>query len=157
MRSLSETILSALVSGSVAGVVTAGVNGALAVQRGRSPWQPLNATSHWLHGDDAAHVRGVDAAHTVVGAVTHHGSSVFWAFFFEMWLASRPPRRPAEILRDATVMSGIAALVDYALVPRRVTPGWEEVLPPRSIAVTYGALAVGLAAGALLSRAMRGE
>lgn len=157
MRTLTETILSSLVSGSVAGVVTAGVNGALAAQRGRPPWQPVNATSHWLHGDAAGDFPGVDAAHTGVGLATHQGSAVFWAFVFETWLANRPPRGPAEMLRDATVMSGIAALVDYGLVPKRVTPGWEEVLPPRSIAVTYAALALGLAAGALLSRSMRGD
>lgn len=146
---------SATISGSLAGLVASVALAALARSEGRSAFQPTNATSHWLHGDEAGRVRGVDAAHTGLGFATHQASAMFWAYPFEFWLSTRPPRAPLELLRDAAVMSGVAAVVDYGIVPRRLTPGWEEVVSPRSIAIAYGALALGLAAGGLLTQRLR--
>jgi hypothetical protein len=54
-------------------------------------------------------------------------------------------------------MSAIAAAIDYGVTPKQLTPGWELVLSKRSMAATYGAMALGLAAGALLARAWLGE
>jgi hypothetical protein len=53
------------------------------------------------------------------------------------------------------VVAAIAAAVDYGLVPKRLTPGWESVLSKRSILATYGVLALGLAAGAMLTQGGR--
>jgi hypothetical protein len=39
----------------------------------------------------------------------------------------------------------VAAVVDYGLVPKRFTPGWEDPLPIRSIAGGFAGLALGLA------------
>jgi hypothetical protein len=55
-------------------------------------------------------------------------------------------------LRKAALISALAAGVDYGLTPRRLTPGWENVLSKPAMALTYGAMALGLAAGALLNR-----
>jgi hypothetical protein len=143
--------LSALVTGTVASIATTAVLAALARAEGRRAAQPTNATSHWLHGEMAGAVRRADAPHTLVGYASHHASAVFWAIPFETWLAARPPRSAIGLLRDATVMAGIAAAVDYALVPKRLTPGWESVLSKRAIAATYVAMALGLAAGAMIS------
>jgi hypothetical protein len=143
--------LSALVTGTFASIATTAVLAALARAEGRRAVQPTNATSHWLHGEMAGAVRRADAAHTLVGYATHHASAVFWALPFEAWLAARPPRTALHVLRDASAMAGIAAVVDYALVPKRLTPGWESVLSKRAIAATYVAMALGLAAGAMVS------
>lgn len=146
---------SALVSGSVASVAAAAALAILARAEGKGALQPVNATSHWLHGEEAGHFRRADAAHTLVGFTTHHASALFWALPFEIWLARHPPRSRTHLLRDAAVMSAIAAAVDYGMVPKRLTPGWEEVVSKRSIAVAYGALALGLFAGAMLTRHWR--
>jgi hypothetical protein len=82
---------------------------------------------------------------------------VFWAVPFEAWLAARPPRTTAGLLRDACAMSAIAAAIDYGVTPKRLTPGWELVLSKRSMVATFGAMALGLAAGALIARAGLGE
>jgi hypothetical protein len=129
----------------------------LARAEGKSAVQPTNATSHWLHGDRAASYREPDAAHTLIGYTTHHASAVFWAVPFEAWLAARPPRTTAGLLLDACAMSAIAAAIDYGATPKRLTPGWELVLSKRSMVATYGAMALGLAAGALVTRAWLGE
>jgi hypothetical protein len=149
--------LSALVTGTAASVISTAALALLARREGKSAFQPTNATSHWLHGDRAASHREPDAAHTLVGYATHHASAQFWAVPFEAWLATRPPRTPAGLLRDACAMSAIAAAVDYGVTPKRLTPGWELVLSKRSMAATYGAMALGLAAGALVARTWLGE
>jgi hypothetical protein len=150
-----QTGLSAAISGTVVSVATTAVLGLLARTEGKGALQPTNSTSHWLYGDKAGSVRRADVAHTLVGYGTHHASSIFWAFLFETWLASRPPRPPLVMLRDALGAAAIAAAVDYGLVPKRLTPGWETVLSKRSIAATFLAMAIGLAAGGMINEELR--
>lgn len=147
-----QTGLSAAISGTVVSLATTAVLALLARNEGKGILQPTNSTSHWLHGEQAGSVRHGDVAHTLVGYGTHHASSVLWALFFESWLASRPPRPPLVMVRDALGTAAIAAAVDYGLVPRRLTPGWEAVLSKRSIAATFLVMAAGLAAGGMLSQ-----
>ena len=144
--------LAALVTGTAASVFSAAALAALARNEGKGAAQPLNATSHWLHGDEAASVQRADAAHTAVGGATHHASALFWAVPFEAWQQYQPAPTTGALLRDAAAMSAIAAAVDYGLTPKRLTPGWELVLSKRSLAATYAALALGLVAGSLLAR-----
>lgn len=147
--------LSASISGSIASIVSTATLAALARAEGKGALQPTNSTSHWLHGSFAGQVREMDVPHTLTGYATHHASAIFWAFPFERWLQSRPPRSPGQMLIDAAGMSVIAAAVDYGLAPKRFTPGWEDVLSVRSIGIAYGALALGLAAGALVTQSLR--
>lgn len=147
----AQLLASTLVTGSVAIAALA----ALAKMEGKHAAQPVNSTSHWLHGEKAARVGRIDAAHTGVGLATHHASALFWALPFEAWLAAHPPRSPVELARDAAVMSMIAAIVDYGITPKRLTPGWELTLSRKSMAGAFAGLALGLAAGALVSRRIR--
>lgn len=147
--------LAASVSGSIASIVSTATLAALARAEGKGALQPTNSTSHWLHGSFAGQVREMDVPHTLTGYATHHASAIFWAFPFERWLQTRPPRSPGQMLIDAAGMSVIAAAVDYGLAPKRFSPGWEDVLSVRSIGIAYGALALGLAAGALVTQGLR--
>jgi hypothetical protein len=151
----SQIGLSAVVTGTVAALVSTAALAALAKLEGKGALQPTNATSHWLKGDRSANVDEADAEHTLVGFATHHASAVFWAAPFEAWLAANPPRSFGALLRDAAVMSGIAAVVDYGAAPRRFTPGWELVLSGRSMLASYASLALGLALGAVASDRVR--
>jgi len=49
----------------------------------------------------------------------------------------------------------LAAIVDYGLLPKNLTPGWEEPLPVRSVAGGFGGLALGLALGGLITSRLR--
>ena len=120
---------------------------ALARAEGKAAAQPLNATSHWLHGEPASHLRGIDAAHTGVGLATHAAATLFWAVLFERWTARRRGSVP-----DALALSAFAALIDYTITPKRFTPGWEFVLTKRAMAGAYAAMALGIAAGTALAR-----
>jgi len=152
MNRLSDIVASALISGTVAGMVSTAALAALAKAEGKRAPQPTNSTSHWLHGDDAGGYDRIDLAHSAVGFGTHQTSAIFWALPFQAWLASHPPRSPLELLRDAAVMSAIAAAVDYGVTPKRLTPGWELTLSNRSMVAAFASLAFGLASGALVAR-----
>jgi hypothetical protein len=129
----------------MAALCAAAVLAAASKLEGNSPAAPLNATSHWLHGDNAAAEEGVDIAHTGVGFLTHHSAAIFWAGLFD--ILRRYSRRGgfAHVARDAALASSTAAAVDYIFTPHRLTPGWELVLSKRSMALAY----IGMAAGFL--------
>ena len=148
----SRTLRSALLSGSCASLASAAALAVAARLEGKGALQPINATSHWLHGDDAGSRTGLDGAHTGVGYATNHLASIFWAVFLEAWLARRRPAGAGSMLRDAVAMSAIAAVVDYRATPKRFTPGWELVLSRKGMALGYAGLAIGLAIGAGRSR-----
>lgn len=82
---------------------------ALARNTGKGALQPLNATSHWLHGPEAGRVRGVDAAHSGVGIATHGLSALFWAVPYALWLGRKPRRSETEIVGGAIVTTLVAA------------------------------------------------
>ncbi len=146
----------AAVSGSVASVASSVALALLARANGLSPLRPVNATSHWLHGDGAARFEGADLAHTAVGTATHHAATLFWAVIFEAWLGRRRLSAPG-MLRHAMALSALAAAVDYGATPHRFTPGWELVLRPRDMAAAYVAMGLGLAAGSLAVRGTPGS
>jgi hypothetical protein len=155
MSKLSALITSTAISGTIASAVSAIVLGFLAKAEGASPLQPINATSHWLHGEEAGKVKELDATHTPIGVATHQGACVFWATLFETMRLGKPDAGPATIARDAVAVSMIAAVVDYGLVPKRLTPGWEQPLPIRSVAGGFAGLALGLAVGGFVTQRLR--
>ncbi len=140
----------AVTSGSVAAAMSSIALAALAVGAGKAAPQPLNATSHWLHGAGAAEIRTLDVAHTGVGYATHHAATIFWAAFFEAWVGARPVTRKGQVVTRALAVSALAAVVDYTITPKRLTPGWEYVLSKRAMGLVYVAMAAGFAATALL-------
>lgn len=140
-------LMRAAVSAGAASITSSVALAVLARAEGRGALQPVNATSHWLNGRRAADVRALDLAHTGVGYATHHAATFFWAVLFEAWAGPRRPMAAPALLRDAAVMSAVAAAVDYLATPKRFTPGWEFVLSRRAMALTYAAMAAGLALG----------
>jgi len=151
MASWVTTLRFALISGAIASAASTAALALLARAEGKGALQPVNSTSHWRNGEQAASWKGADLAHTAVGYATHHAATVFWAVLFEWWIGAR---RPAglPLVRDAMAMSAVAAAVDYGATPKRFTPGWEFVLSKRSMAAAYAAMALGLAAGAWINR-----
>ena len=152
MASWAKTLRFALVSGTIASATSTVALALLARAEGKGALQPVNSTSHWMNGQQAASVRKADLAHTAVGYATHHAATVFWAVLFERWVGARRPTAVLLLLPEALAMSAVAAAVDYGATPKRFTPGWEFVLSKRSMAAAYAAMALGLAAGAWINR-----
>jgi hypothetical protein len=100
MRSWVDTAAAALISGTAASLAMTAALALLAKKEGKGALQPINSTSHWLHGEQASLTRSLDVSHTGLGFGTHHVSALFWALIFERWLATRPRRTPLLLLRD---------------------------------------------------------
>lgn len=113
----------------------------------------LNAPSHWLFGREALHANRPSWRHTLSGLLIHHGSSLFWGLLYSRLLHQL--RKPAPLAQGmarpalgAIGITALAAWVDFRFVPERLTPGFEHRLSNKSLALVYGAFAVGLALGA---------
>ena len=122
---------------------------------------PVNAVSHWAWGDTAAARQNrVSVRYTLTGLLTNHAAAVFWALGYELLRPRARPLTPAGALARGAAVSAIAYVVDYHVVPRRLTPGYELRLSNRSVALIYGAIALALPLRDLLrrhSRASRGR
>lgn len=153
-ESLGDAVISAAITGTIASVVSGAILSTGACVEGKGPLQPVNATSHWLHGPAAGRRRTVDVTHTGVGYATHHASAVFWALPFEFW-ARRSRLEGAELLGAASVVAAAAAVLDYGILPRKLAPGWEHALSRSGVAAGFVGLGLGLAVGAAFTRACR--
>lgn len=143
----------ALLSGSIASVLSTAVLSVLSRRRTGAASSATNATSHWLWGARAQRADAASWRHTATGYAIHHASSVFWALGFERAIAGQRSAR-----RIGAAAAGIAALayaVDYGVVPRRLTPGFEARLPGRDLAAVYVAFAGGLAVAGWARQARR--
>jgi hypothetical protein len=156
-RPHADLLLDILGSGVLGSLASALAAGGSARAEGRGALQPLNATSHWLHGERAGRVRRLDVARTGVGLLTHIASALFWAVPYSLWLHRKSEWSAEEIIIGGAATAAMAATVDYLAVPRRLTPGWELALSRRGIGITVVGFALGLAGGALLARSLRVE
>lgn len=141
-----------LVSGSVAAIASSLALVLLSKKESRTALSAQNAVSHWVWGEEATHRHGLSVRHTLVGYGIHHASAVFWGVIYETLTRSKPLPPGAELLR-AMAFTSVANFVDYRLTPQRFKPGFERHLSRKSLALVYGAFAVGLAAGHLLQQA----
>jgi hypothetical protein len=137
------------------GVLAGTLSAAVLAWRGRrdagSAAAPVNAVSHWIWPRAALQRDDVTARHTATGVVIHMASAAMWACIYAVWRARRPRPTPVNALTDAAVLTAVAATVDLAVVPDRLTPGFEHRLAPRSLVAVYGGFALGLALGGLLA------
>jgi hypothetical protein len=159
-RTIDSVLGRSLVSGTVAAIASAAVASAAGRRETQSAAAPLNATSHMVWGDKAARRDGGSAKYTVTGFLLHHAAAVFWAAIYETWFAPSQDRSQGgndsilKPLAGAVVVAAGAYVTDYHIVPRRLTPGFEMRLSGKSLAMIYGALALGLAASSI-ARAKR--
>lgn len=145
----------AVVSGTLASILSTAVLAFFGKSSMGKALAPTNATSHWLWGDEAYSEHDLSARHTGVGYATHHASAMMWATILERWLNHKGFVRPAEIVRDAAVLSAIASFVDYQLTPPRLRPGFEQHLSRGELLAVFAAFGLGLASGAILNRLRR--
>lgn len=147
-------ISAALRSGAVATAGSTLTLLALGKRHARTPWAPIDAVSHIAWGDRAYARDGLDVKHTLVGAALNAAAVTSWAVVQELLLRNRRPSIPTALLAGAAT-SALAYVVDFHIVPERLTPGFQWKLPKRGLRTTYLALALSLAAGALIARGVR--
>lgn len=108
------------------------------------PFAALNGSSQLVHGDKALRAREPSLRFTVPALLIHHASAHWWAAAQEHPALIR--RVPAPAVRASGLMV-CAAILDYGLLPRRLSPGYEGQLSARGIGLVFGAIAAGLALG----------
>jgi hypothetical protein len=135
----------ALISGSVASVLSTATLAACGRFENGKASGPINGPSQWLWGRWAARARQPSVRHTLVGHAVHHLCSCGWALLHERWL--RPERGESAHARliKAGATAALASFVDYRLAPKRLQPGFDVHLSKRSLLAVYAAFAVGLA------------
>lgn len=142
---MTHLVARALVSGTIAAAAVSLVASLAARRTTGSAAAALNATSHFAWGDAPARAaHGYSLKYTGVGAAANYGAAVFWALPYEM-LGGGRRRTARRALLDGALVSALAYVTDYHVVPRRLTPGFELRLGGRALAAIYAALALGLA------------
>jgi hypothetical protein len=150
-----NTWTTALREGSVAGGAATLLSLAVLALAGRrengSAVAPVNAVGHWLWGDEALRADEASLRHTGTGVVTHLAAGVFWAALYSRLWGQRPAAGSVpQAIAGGIATSAVAFAVDYGVVPKRLTPGFEHRLDAGAMLATYASLAAGLALGAVL-------
>ena len=107
---------------------------------------PLNAISHIVWGEEAAQQEQASVRYTATGLLLNTSAMFGWALIFAKLFGGKRLNRAASSLGGVFV-SLLAYVVDYHIVPKRLTPGVEDRLSARSLLVLYIALALSLALG----------
>jgi len=139
-----------LLTGAIASLGTTVALALLGKSEKKGTAAPINAISHILWGDEAFEIDETDLKHTLAGGVLNAGSVAAWAAVQELALKNKKDVQALQAIATSAAVTGLAYLVDYHVVPKRLTPGFEERLSKRSLAGVYGVLAACLAVGALL-------
>jgi len=151
MKPWRRALRDALVSGTTASLTSTAVLMTCGAHEAGHALAPTNAISHWYWGDGAARRNRFSWRHTALGYATHHGASVFWAFFYDMLFGNRRTEKPAPVvLSEAAAIAALACFVDYRLTPRRLMPGYEQRIGRPALAAVYASFAAGLALGGAL-------
>jgi hypothetical protein len=151
----SRTLQRAALSGTLASILSTLTLALLGRREAGSAAAPINAVSHWYWGKRAARQDDASLRYTLPGYLTHHAASIFWALFYERLFGRRAEPTPATALATGVAVASLAALVDYTITPKRLTPGYEERLSPPSLVVVYTAFAIGLALSGMGRRTRR--
>lgn len=151
--SWSRTLQDALVAGAIVCVGTAAAAALRGMLDSGSAAAPINATTHAIYGEGAGDVEVPDFKHTLLGLAINAGASVFWATLYERLFARAGTRGDVgRSLLGGGAVAALAYLVDYRLVPKRLTPGWEARVSGRSLAMIFAVMALSLPVRRLLDR-----
>lgn len=135
--------------GLVAAAATAGALVGFGAARG-SPLLPINTVAHIALGSRAFYVTGFHPLITTLGLLLHTMSVVIWSVLFAVAMARVDGVR---VWVGAIAFAAAIAAVDFALLPDRFSPGFENSLMRFEVVVVYLVLAVSLAIGLRVVRA----
>jgi hypothetical protein len=113
---------------------------------------PLNAISHIAWGEEAARQEQASAKYTATGLALNTSAMFGWAFIFARLVGGKSSNRVVSSLGGGIFVSLLAYVVDYHVVPKRLTPGVEDRLSSRSLLVLYVVLALSLALAGFVTR-----
>ncbi len=145
-----EVFVRAIESGAAAGLAPTAVAPAGAMHKGHRPYAAMNTLTHFsgaTHRGEGSRAQSTFAsARRFIWAVRSSGGVLFEA------LCERRYRRSGamNVANASATTALVAYVVDYQVVPKRVTPGFESHLPKGgSLGLTYVALGAGFALAAV--------
>ena len=152
MKTWKDIALDALATGKLATVATATTIAVCGQAELDNPVAPLNAVSHIVFGEEAARQDGLSLKYTGTGLLLHDAACTSWAALHEQFFGKSVQQGnvPSAFVGGG-IISAIAYVTDYYLVPKRLTPGVEKRLSNRSLLAIYIVLALSLAFGSLLN------
>jgi hypothetical protein len=147
MKTWTTAARDAALSGGLAGLTSLAALAVGGRRDNNAAAAPVNAPSHAVLGDAALRQDRPSLRYTATGGAIHLASAFFWALLQEKLLGERRPRSVTHSLSEAAATTAVAAFIDLAVVPRRLSPGFQERLRPSSLTWVYAAFGIGLAAG----------
>lgn len=139
-----------IVPGLIAGVLFSGAAALFGRRDSGSAAAALNAPSQFLWGDADLDERRYTLRHTLPGVAINSGAGMFWAAIMQGFLPRSGRRALGRALLAGTAASSLAWVVDYHLIPRRLSPGVQERVSARSLVGIHGLFGLGLGLGAWL-------
>jgi len=171
MNAWQQLAQNTLRTGGVASAATTLAAAVCGVIEERNAVAPLNSVSHIAWGDRAARQESASWKYTLTGLALNSAAVTSWATLHELFFgqgshaldaSSNQSKRTAPVqamtrvvaksLLGGAVISSLAYVTDYKLVPAWLTPGFEKRLSNRSLLGIYVSLALGLALGGLLGQ-----
>lgn len=146
MSSTTSLWENSLCTGAAASIATAVTAALLGEAEKGKPLAPLNAVSHIAWGSEAAEHNEPSAKYTATGLLLNTAAVTMWSAVYEMIHQKR--RDPKDLwgaLLDGAMVSALAYVVDYMVVPKRLTPGFELRLSNPSLLAIYASLAASMA------------
>ncbi len=148
----ADLALNTICTGSLAALATTAAVAVCGELEKRNPIAPLNAVSHIAFGDEAANHDEPSVKFTATGAALNTVAVTSWAALSELIVGENPTL--SQAIAGGVAVSALAYFVDYHVVPKRLTPGFEKHLSGRSLFWIYATLAMSLAGGPILRSRM---
>jgi len=136
-------------SGSIASIASTGALAYCGYRELLLPFAPINAISHWIWPCHAMEEKKWSFKFTVTGFTIHTLSAIFWAGLFETLNRSPASKKLAE---KAALTAAVAALTDLKVVPRRISPGFENKISGTAVLGVYATFGLALYLGSVVGR-----
>lgn len=123
----------------------------LAVSERKQPAAPINAISHIVYGEEAYSVSSPEPKYVLWGLALNLSAMIGWSVIAEIIFRVTGVKSDQTLALTliAAVVSALAYVVDYHVVPKRFTPGFENVLSSRALFCVYVVLALGFLMGGI--------
>ncbi len=150
MSDLGQFTKNTLRTGALAAVATTAAVAACGECEDGNAVAPVNAVSHIAFGDEAAAQDSASMKYTATGLALNAAAVTSWAALYELLFRDHDKADLGDSLIRGAVVSALAYVTDYHVVPDRLTPGFEKRLSNRSLLAVYVTLAAALGLGGYL-------
>ena len=152
-RPIEDIVADGLWNGAVATVATTAAVAVCGAIENRRVAAPINAVSHIVYGDEAAEHSAPSIKYTAPGLLLNAAAVTSWAVLQELMFGRQQTHKTVGVaLAEGAIVSALAYVVDYHVVPSRFTPGFEKRLSNRSLAGIYFVLAASLGVASWVRR-----